>query len=75
MNVLTPIQNQRCIQVLLNRKYDHIYVFINCHLPLAIVHRPTQTRQETIRIERKKQFKPNSFYHPFIVIHTILDTI
>lgn len=67
MNVLTPIQNQRCIQ-------DHMYVFINCHLPLATVHRPTQTRQETIRIEKKTQFKPNSFYHPFIVIHTILDT-
>lgn len=74
MNVLTPIQNQRCIQVLLNRKYDHMYVFINCHLPLATVHRPTQTRQETIRIEKKNQFKPNSFYHPFIVIHKILDT-
>ena len=54
MNVLTPIQNQRCIRVLLNRKYDHMYVFLNCHLPLATVHRPTQTRQETIRIEKKK---------------------
>lgn len=54
MNLLTPMQIQISIQVLLNRKHDHMYVFINCHLPLVTRLRPTQTRQETTRLERGK---------------------